>query len=140
MVDFTNEEVVDFTGPTDENLFGIYDGEVIVPGNKYEATMRLTNTGDLTLDYWMEVRMVGGIYLALADQLKVTVKVGDKEVSAPVSVGIPLGDERNPIGKVLVDQSVTFTVTVEFIDHVDNNLAQGQTVEFDLFVFTVESV
>ena len=84
--------------------------------------------------------MVDGIYLALADQLKVTVKIGETEVSAPVSLGMPLGDERSPIGKVLVDQSITFTVTVEFVDHVDNNLAQGQRVEFDLFVFTVEGV
>ena len=140
MVEYADDTVIDFSNATDANLFGLSDSDFIVPGNKYTATMELENTGDITFDYWMEVRLVSGADLALAEQLKVTVQVGEHTASAPVNVGVPVGDDRNPIGKVLVDQTVTFTVSVEFIEHEDNNWAQDQRIVFDLYVYTIESV
>ena len=137
MVEFTDETDVDFSNPTNDNLFGISQYETVVPGCKYEATMTLSNEGDFALDYWMEVRMTSGFNTALAEQLKVTLTVNGVEYST--SVGNPLGDSRAPIGEIAKGETVTFTIGVEFIEHENNNAAQGQTVTFDLYVTTTQA-
>ena len=137
MVEFTNETQIDFSNPTDENLFGISKNETVVPGCKYEATMTLSNEGDFALDYWMEVRMTSGFDTALAEQLKVTLTVNG--VDYTTSVGNPLGDMRAPIGQIAKGERITFTISVEFIEHENNNAAQGQTVVFDLYVTTTQA-
>ncbi len=47
------DEVValkDFTN-TNDNVFGLTDGDVIVPGSEYVASMRITNTGTVAFDF-----------------------------------------------------------------------------------------
>ena len=137
MVAFTDNSTIDFSNATSENLFGIREGEAVVPGCKYEATMTLSNDGDFTLDYWMEVRMTSGFNTALAEQLKVTLTVNGMNYST--TVGNPMGGERAPIGQIKKGETITFTISVEFIEHENNNAAQGQTVTFDLYVTTTQS-
>ena len=135
LVPFTSNEPVDFSNLTSENLFGIREGESIVPGCKFIATMELTNTSKNTLDYWMEIRMPEEYFnLALAQQLKVKLTVNGREYSTVV--GDTMGDQRAPIGQLAKGESVTFTISVEFVDSKDNNEAQGQTISFDLYVNT----
>lgn len=136
MVAFTDNSTIDFSNVTSENLFGIREGETVVPGCKYEATMTLSNDGNFTLDYWMEVRMTSGFNTALAEQLKVTLTVNGIEHST--TVGQPMGDPRAPLGKIAKGETVTFTISVEFIEHENNNAAQDQTVTFDLYVTTAQ--
>lgn len=138
MVAFTDNSTVDFSHATSENLFGIREGETIVPGCKFTATMSLVNDGAFALDYWMELRMPEEYFdLELAKQLKVTLTVGKKEYTTVV--GNPIGDHRTPLGRIEKGESVTFTVSVEFIESADNNLTQGQTVAFDLYVTTTQA-
>ena len=137
MVEFTDHSTMDFSGDTSENLFGIQEGEMVVPGCRYEATMTLSNEGDFTLDYWMEVRMTSGFNTALAEQLKVTLTVNGIEHST--TVGQPMGDPRAPLGQIKKGEKVTFTISVEFMEHENNNAAQGQTVAFDLYVTTAKA-
>ena len=138
MVAFTDNSTVDFSNATSENLFGIREGETIVPGCKFTATMSLVNDGAFALDYWMELRMPEEYFdLELAKQLKVTLTVGGKEYTTVV--GNPIGDHRAPLGRIEKGESVTFTVSVEFIESADNNLSQGQTVAFDLYVTTTQA-
>ena len=138
MVAFTDNSTVDFSNATSENLFGIREGETIVPGCKFTATMSLVNDGAFALDYWMELRMPEEYFdLELAKQLKVTLTVGGKEYTT--IVGNPIGDQRAPLGRIEKGESVTFTVSVEFIESADNNLSQGQTVAFDLYVTTTQA-
>jgi len=134
---FTDDTPVDFTNATSENLFGIQEGEVVVPGCLFEATMSLSNDGNLTLDYWMEIRMTSGFDTQLAEQLQVKLTVNGKDYST--IVGQPLGGERAPIGTLAKGETVSFTVSVEFIEHANNNAAQGQSISFDLYVTTAQA-
>lgn len=137
MVAFTDNSTVDFSNMTSENLFGIREGETVVPGCKFTATMELVNDGNFALDYWMEVRMTSGFDSALAQQLKVTLTVNGVEYST--IVGQPIGGERAPLGQIAKGEKVTFTLSVEFVESKDNNAAQGQTVSFDLYVTTTQA-
>ena len=44
-----------FSNPTDENVFGIVEGEKIVPGTKYVAKMQIENNSDVAFGYWIEI-------------------------------------------------------------------------------------
>ena len=134
---FTDDTPVDFTNATSENLFGIQEGEVVVPGCLFEATMSLSNDGNVTLNYWMEIRMTSGFDTALAEQLQVKLTVNGKEYST--IVGQPLGGERAPLGTLAKGENISFTVSVEFIEHENNNAAQGQSISFDLYVTTAQA-
>ncbi len=134
---FTDDTPVDFTNATSENLFGIQEGEVVVPGCLFEATMSLSNDGNVTLNYWMEIRMTSEFDTQLAEQLQVKLAVNGKDYST--IVGQPLGGERAPLGTLAKGEHISFTVSVEFIEHANNNAAQGQSISFDLYVTTAQA-
>lgn len=139
--------VLNFSDPTDENVFGLVEGEKIVPGTKYVAKMQIENHSDVAFGYWIEVvctnKKAGE---DLAKQLKVTVHT-DSDSSAFVGDGLIVkGSDGGYVGELLVGAAAEFTVTVEFLDSLvannnitHNDLAQGESLSFDLVVHAVQS-
>ena len=135
-----------FSNPTDENVFGIVDGEKIVPGTKYQASMQVENNSDVAFGYWIEIVCTDKTNGAdLAKQLKVTVNTGS-DASASVNDGLTVGSSSNYVGELIIGATAEFTVTVEFLDsfvaenNIDHNdLAQGESLSFDLVVHAVQA-
>ena len=138
--------VVNFSNPTDENVFGTVTGEKIVPGTKYVAKMQIENHSDVAFGYWIEIVCTDKTNGAdLAKQLKVTVNTGS-DASAFVNDGLTVGSSSNYVGELIIGASAEFTVTVEFLDsfvaanNIDHNdLAQGENLSFDLVVHAVQA-
>lgn len=149
---------VDFTNPTDENVFDLttVNGEVtelIVPGSKFVAKMQIENHSDVAFGYWIEIVCTDKTTGAdLAEQLKVTV-VSEKGTSNTVSIGdgLVVGGAGNYVDKVGIDSASNvsnFTVTVEFKDEgfkfengvlsSVNNGAKSENLNFDLIVYAVQ--
>lgn len=142
-----DDTVVNFSNPTDENVFGIVEDEKIVPGTKYVAKMQIENHSDVAFGYWIEIVCTDKTNGAdLAKQLKVTVNTGS-DASAFVNDGLTVkGADGGYIGELIVGASAEFTVTVEFLDSfvaengIDHNdLAQGENLSFDLVVHAVQA-
>ena len=151
-VDFTTNKPDD---TADDNVFGIAEGEIIVPGTKYVAVMQIENHSDVAFGYWIEIKCDDESKLEdLAQQLKVTVTT-DSDSYDFVANGLTVKPEKGYIEAVAVrpanaDETDTtgiakFTVTVEFVDlgvnddfTSDNNLAKEDTVEFDIVVNAVQ--
>ena len=147
---------VDFSDPTAKNVFGLQtddDGNVtekIVPGSKFEAKMEISNDGsksDVAYDYWIEIVLnVEGLSaeqiaaLKLDEQLQVTVdsELANDPLPQTLDKGLKVGGEDNPIGTLVLNDSDSFTVTVEFLDLDTNNLAKTQKLTFDLIVHAVQ--
>lgn len=135
-----------FSNPTDENVFGIVEGEKIVPGTKYVAKMQVENHSDVAFGYWIEIVCTDKTNGAdLAKQLKVTVNTGT-DASASVNDGLNVGSSSNYVGELIIGATAEFTVTVEFLDsfvaenNIDHNdLAQGENLSFDLVVHAVQA-
>ena len=135
-----------FSNPTDENVFGIVEGEKIVPGTKYQASMQVENHSDVAFGYWIEIVCTDKTNGAdLAKQLKVTVNTG-ADASASVNDGLTVGSSSNYVGELIIGATAEFTVTVEFLDslvaenNIDHNdLAQGENLSFDLVVHAVQA-
>ena len=155
------DPTVDFTDTTtftsDKNVFDIQEGEVIVPGSKYTATLRIENHGSVACGYWIEIvcsdpELAG----ALADQVIVSVNDGDgQKIGEGLAVGsdqsfIAVLDANKDQSPVSDRNSDTFTVTIEFVDELygydpitgelasENDAAQGKSLEFDLVVHAVQ--
>lgn len=136
-----------FSNSTDENVFGIVEGEKIVPGTKYQASMQVENHSDVAFGYWIEIVCTDKTNGAdLAKQLKVTVNTGT-DASAFVNDGLTVkGANDGYVGELIIGASAEFTVTVEFLDsfvaenNIDHNdLAQGENLSFDLVVHAVQA-
>ena len=135
-----------FSNPTDENVFGIAEGEKIVPGTKYQASMQVENHSDVAFGYWIEIVCTDKTNGAdLAKQLKVTVNTGS-DASASVNDGLTVGSSSNYVGELIIGATAEFTVTVEFLDsfvaenNIDHNdMAQGENLSFDLVVHAVQA-
>ena len=155
------DPTVDFTDTTtfshEKNVFDIQEGEVIVPGSKYTATMRIENHSSVAFGYWIEIvcsdpELAG----ALADQVTVTVNGSGGQ---RIGEGLKVGSDQSFIGMLDTnkDQDVaedansdTFTVTIEFVDasygydpdtgelSSENDAAQSRSLEFDLVVHAVQ--
>ena len=142
-----NKTVVDFTGPNKLNVFDIQEDEKIVPGSCFKATMRVENHSDVAFGYWIEVVCVDKQYGEnLAKQLKVTVDIGT-ESSALVADGLVVkGPNGTWIDELAIGEAGSFIVTVEFLDSFieengieANDLAQGESLTFDLVVHAVQA-
>ncbi|MBQ8817259.1 MAG: hypothetical protein IJZ83_01670 [Clostridia bacterium] len=136
-----------FSNPTDENVFGIVEGEKIVPGTKYVAKMKIENHSDVAFGYWIEIVCADKTNGAdLAKQLKVTVNTGT-DASAFVNDGLAVkGANDGYVGELIIGATAEFTVTVEFLDSFvaennieHNDLAQGENLSFDLVVHAVQA-
>ncbi len=146
----TDNTVKDFTNNAEENVFGL-DGTVIVPGCEYTADMKITNNSQkakssVAFAYWLEIDYQSADTVALANQLRITVTTEDGEHEIRLKDGLELGSAKNPVGilDVTENNTDTFTVRMEFLDDtdeslsIDNDDAQGESVEFDLIVHAVQ--
>ena len=163
----TDKNSVNFTNPTDKNIFGIIteNGKVtekIVPGSKFVATMQIENNSDVAFKYWARINCKDeDVAKKLAEQLIIIVytdKNGDGVIDTEgddaeknesvVSSGLEIGDGDNYIGLLEKSGKESFIVSVEFDDKgynyengvltSANDAAQKQDVEFDLVVYAVQ--
>jgi hypothetical protein len=132
----TDGQLKDFTNETSENVFDL-NGAVIVPKSKYIAEMQISNESDVAFEYWIEIVYTGSANVELAEQISVTVNT---EESKRLNQGLMVGSESEPIDVLAVGEAGNFTVTVEFLDldNSVNNMAQGDSVTFDLIVHAVQ--
>ena len=142
----TDTTVVDFSDPTEANVFDIGESEKIVPGSKFVAKMDIANNSDVAFGYWIEIVCTDKESGAnLAKQLKVTVNTGS-DASAFVNDGLTVKGENGYIGNLGIGANAAFTVTVEFLDSFveenaidSNDLAKGENLSFDLVVHAVQA-
>ncbi len=135
----------DFTGETGENVFGLEDGEFIVPCSSYTANMRIYNglkengsyvKSAVAFSYSVKIVLGEGSDQALSEQLEITVGQGTKEDTKKLS---EIGSDAILTGDMKkTDESADFWVKAEFLDLEENNDAQGQKADFDLVVEAVQ--
>lgn len=139
LVDRENPEIVDFSGPTERNVFDLGLADKIVPGCAYKATMKITNNTDVAFAYWIQVVSRTGDAEDLADQLLVTVTTKDGiSVAGLVDEGFVVGTSTAPISVMAKNGSESFEVSLEFLDLPNNNSAKSQTLNFDIVVHAVQ--
>lgn len=135
-----NTERVDFTKPTEKNVFGAKNAMLIAPGSFYSADMEVANNCDVTFGYWLEIlfdeEAAGS---ALAEQIKITVTTADGTVSDTLDKCAGLIGRADDTLEVLAEgDTAYFTVSIEFLDLDDNNAAKAQNLEFDVVVHAVQ--
>lgn len=145
LVDLENEERIDFTktNQKENNIFGLSQNKYIVPGSYFEATMVLTNEGNVAFDYWLEINVKEGSDTSLLNQIKVTVStIVDEEIITITYLDnlIEIGSKLKPIDSVMNHESKTFIIKIEFVNNEDNNSAMEEEVNFDLTVYAVQKV
>lgn len=153
----TNDDIVNFSDPTDKNVFDLTSGSKIVPRSFYTATMRISNNtaavpdnvkpSDVAYDYWIEIKLdVSGLTtdeikaLKLDEQLQITVnseKLAEPKI-AFLSEGLTVGSSTAPLGTLTLGDSDEFTVKMEFVNGANNNDAKTQQLTFDLVVHAVQ--
>ena len=134
-----NTTKTDFTNATNANVFGLADGEVIVPLSSYTAEMEVANKSNVGFVYWLEISVPQSQKddqdLVLDDQMQVTITVdGGQPYVCKLSDGMVIGSASAPVATVLKTTTSNFTVTVEFLDDKNNNNAMFDEVYFDLIV------
>ena len=156
----TDTTVKYFTAPTDENVFGLVEGEKVVPGTKYVANMQIENHSDLAFGYWVKIDCNDeDVAKTLAKQLKIivytdknkdgTIDTTTEGVDSTIAAGLEVGNDKNFIGTVEVNTAENFIVSVEFVDagyryengilSSANDSAQTQSVAFDLIVYAIQA-
>ncbi len=153
--DYQGEKDVDFSSETKKNVFDLEDA-LIVPCMYREATMELSNGGNVAFSYWIEIILTAPTKpqdVALAEQLEVSVKTqntgaGMSLTEQPIKNDgkkITIGSQENPVGVVELSKAQTFSVKVAFKDYGDkidnaNNTAKGGELSFDMIVYAVQVV
>ena len=153
--DYNGEKDVDFSDETNKNVFDLED-TLIVPCTYREATMELSNGGNVAFSYWIEIVLTtptSAKDVALSEQLLVSVSTqstgaGLSLTNQPIKNDgkkITVGSQANPVGVVELSTSQTFTVKVEFKDYGDkidnaNNIAKNGELAFDMIVYAVQVV
>lgn len=141
MTTTTDDETVENV----ENLFGMEEGELIVPTSSYAARLKLTNAGDVAIDYTIKVKTNSETSGEdLAKQVKVYIGYGEAG-SVVYQEGQFLATEEDGvvsftefvIGNGVMDATVTsteFWVKIVFEDLPENNSAKEQELYFDLLI------
>ena len=153
--DYEGDKNVDFSGRTEKNVFDLEE-TLIVPCMYREATMELSNGGDVAFSYWVEIVLTSPTSakdVALSEQLLVSVATenagaGMSLTDKPIQNDgkkITIGSQENPVGVVELSTTQTFSVKVEFkdygnaMDNVNNNAKNGE-LQFDMIVYAVQVV
>lgn len=155
LADYEGEKDVDFSGETNKNVFDLEE-TLIVPRTYREATMELTNGGNVAFSYWIEIILTNPTSekdVALSEQLLISVSTqstgaGMSLTNQPIKNDgkkITVGSQENPVGVVELSTSQTFSVKVEFKDYGDkidnaNNNAKNGELAFDMIVYAVQVV
>lgn len=143
--DYTNGNIIDFSNvdPFHPNVFDIREGDLIVPGSTYTATMRIENKSKVAFGYWVEI-VLHGADPELAKQLQIKVETDDGAYTEHrLNTGSTLGSEQYPIAILAIGQDDYFDVSVTFVDDrvdnsITNNDAMDQNVYFDVVVHAVQ--
>lgn len=136
--------LVDFSKTNTENALGLDPTEKIVPGSKYVASFEIQNNSDVAFGYWIEIACRDK---SLGEELAKQVKITVNTESAFIGEGLVVkASDSSYIEIIDVGGKDSFTVTVEFIDSLsssnldDNNLAKGQSIDFDIVVKALQVV
>lgn len=140
------ETDIDLTATSSDDIT-IFDAKNAVPGCWYQATLELTNNGDIAFDYG--IRMIWDEEGAtdkektLAEQMQITVTVGQDELAKfMLSDYKTCGSAQNgdiSLGYMLKgDDAKTIVVKAEFVSGDNNNAAQESSVSFDLQVYATQ--
>lgn len=147
------DETVDFSTPTDRNIFDLAEGALLVPTSSYTAVMEITNdaaTSDVAFGYWFEIKFYDTTSAEFADQLTVTVTTNYGVEGEEVEHTVKLTDGQTFIGSdselvgtldlTAANKTETFAVSVTFEDLENNNDVKGKKVSFDLVVHAIQVV
>ena len=128
---------IDLTSATTQNVnvFGIGDNEKIVPCASYDATLKLTNNGDVAFSYEVIIKLTS-VSNELAEQLKVYIDGVDKGYLSTYADDGQAIVSTSTMAKN--DSAKEFSVKIVFDDLDENNAAQNQEVDFDLLVNAVQ--
>lgn len=133
----------DTIAPATANIFGM-GSEVVVPTSYYAARLKLTNDGDVAIDYEIKVVVKNDSDKELAKQVKVF--IGEGEIgNVTYDEGKYLATETDgnvtltqfTIRNGFIDKTQTekvFWVKIVFENRHDNNAAQNKQAKFDLLV------
>ena len=134
MHDYSNTNRVDFSNPTEANLFDLTEETYFVPGMEYKATLAVENNSDTVFGYYVELLVSDESSKELCDQLQVVISSGDKKVSGKLS-DLFLGSENDYVSIVELGASSSLTVEIYFVDDSNiNNNVMNEKVYFDLVV------
>ena len=126
----TDETRVDFS-KSSANIFGITGNMTVGPGCYFESYMAISNAKEASFEYWLEIKPSGGDRL-LADQLELTVKVGEELIVDGEKLGEGL--TTAPIARTEYGKVSRFTARLTYIHSEDNNDTQNSTLAFDMVV------
>lgn len=139
----TNNTATDFTGRTDQNLFGQTAQERLVPGASYDVTLSLRNTGSVAFDYTVTITLLTEESdAALAGQLSLTVNGEERGRLSDYLDGSETA--RILFGSMTKETAeTTLRVKLAFVDDgtdgsLDNDFVQDKRVSFDLTVSAVQ--
>ena len=142
--DVSNSVETDFSGDNKENVFGLDDGEMIVPASSFLANMKLINgvkngnsytASSVAFSYDVKIDVSEEANKDLISQLNVVVKKGNEEVANKKLS--EFNSDAVFSGKMTKnDTAVEFSVKLTFEDlgANENNKAQDKTAGFDLVV------
>ena len=153
LVDFEDDKrKIDFTEPTAENILGLDEGNIIVPGSHMSADLKLSNGGNVAFDYEVKLVVLGddrGALNHLAEQLVFYyvcdgVRV-EKTLAEIYSSGLVIAKGSMSTA----DSAKNFTVGLIFVDYdagenpdeilgETNNKAQAQKIKFDIMIDAVQ--
>lgn len=145
--------VVDFSGSNKSNLLGFSATETIVPGVNCKADLKVTNVGNIAVDYTIKVVTKGdenGAINDLAQQMVFYATVDGVTVEKTLA---EIGKNGHAItgAKLLSGASAkVITIGVKFVDYdagnnpdpikgTTNNKAQNQNIYFDIVIEAVQS-
>ena len=150
---FYDDSQYDFTGMTDNNMFGMNTQEIrIAPGSYFDAKLKILNDNsegsnfysNVAFTYSIEIVFLSGHDNNLAEQLQVTVTNHYGETSTMMLADVTNG-HKFQVGMLLPGEGGhDFQIRVDFLDDVwnsdlENNLAQGEGLVFDLVVTAVQA-
>lgn len=137
------EERKNINANTLDNVFDLTEDTLIVPGSVLSATFKITNNDDVAFDYTVKLIAVNSEGVELEEQ---NVLLSQLSISVTDSVGTnDLAEDATSlevagVKTITCGESEIFTVDVTFdnLDNSVNNLAQGETVIFDLVVTAIQ--
>lgn len=141
----------DFSGSTEENVFGIKSENVkFAPCSYFDADMEIRNNGNVAFDYSVGIALISDSN-DLTEQLIVTVTHFDGTTTTKKLSELVDGASIFTGTMKATETSQSFSVKVEFIDDIvananlaegeipiDNDLAKNQSAVFDLVVTAVQ--
>lgn len=142
-----NTDEVDFSGETQENIFGLGSDELIVPTSSFTADLKLINgkkdgndyvPSSVAFSYSVKIVVSDDSNGDLINQLSVTVKKDASDTGTTKTLKEFDGSVILEGKMTKTDASKAFSVAIKFIDtssnNAENNKAQDKSASFDLVV------